>query len=115
VGDEIKVWADVLYGNANLPWPGKVEDSEREPIPVWVKHEIIGRDGAQCRYVFANGKRCTQRRWLHVHHLQEVRNGGSNTVKNLITLCANHHRMVHLKQAHGETFQKPVQKNLELL
>ena len=30
-----------------------------------------------------------------LHHIQEVSQGGTNEVDNLISVCPNHHRMIH--------------------
>jgi predicted HNH restriction endonuclease len=32
---------------------------------------------------------------VHAHHIVPVKNGGSNHLSNLITLCPNHHAMAH--------------------
>lgn len=75
----------------NEPKPG------RRPIPQDVKHEVVTRDKNQCTYVSREGRRCSQKRWLHFHHEKEVRMGGLNTASNLKLLCSTHHRMLHPK------------------
>ncbi len=39
---------------------------------------------------------CTQRRWLHVHHLRHWEDGGPTTPDNLLCLCPRHHRGLHM-------------------
>lgn len=67
----------------------------RQPIPAAVGHEVALRDAAQCTAIALDGNRCERRRWLHVHHIKPVSEGGQDTVENLITLCSSHHQMRH--------------------
>jgi hypothetical protein len=39
---------------------------------------------------------CSQRRWLHAHHLTHWRDGGLTKPANLVLLCPYHHRALHL-------------------
>jgi hypothetical protein len=39
---------------------------------------------------------CSQRRWLHAHHLQHWEDGGPTTPSNLVMLCPRHHRALHM-------------------
>jgi len=77
---------------------------KRDPIPTALKHAVQLRDQGQCTHVLLRkniktGKpdhgRCTQRRWLEVHHITPVSQGGTNTLDNLTTLCQTHHRQMH--------------------
>ena len=38
---------------------------------------------------------CSQRRWLHVHHLVHHEDGGETVPSNLVCLCPFHHRQHH--------------------
>jgi Domain of unknown function (DUF222) len=38
---------------------------------------------------------CTQRRWLHIHHIDHWEDGGSTVSSNLCALCPLHHRLLH--------------------
>jgi hypothetical protein len=38
---------------------------------------------------------CSQRRFLHAHHIEHWAKGGRTELSNLIHLCAHHHRLVH--------------------
>ncbi|MEY2588606.1 MAG: hypothetical protein QOJ67_590 [Acidimicrobiaceae bacterium] len=53
---------------------------------------IEHRDGG-CR---APG--CTQKRWLHIHHIVHWEDGGPTASPNLCALCPHHHRLHH----HGQ-------------
>lgn len=59
------------------------------------KHQVFSRDGGRCTFKDVLGKRCTNERWLHLHHLKPVNQGGGNDVHNLTTLCSYHHDVVH--------------------
>jgi hypothetical protein len=39
---------------------------------------------------------CSQRRWLHAHHIRHWRDGGQTIPSNLILLCPRHHRALHM-------------------
>jgi len=69
--------------------------SKRKPLTARELHTVNARDGRRCAFIDANGNRCPNERWLHVHHIQSVARGGRNTPENLITLCSRHHQLVH--------------------
>jgi 5-methylcytosine-specific restriction endonuclease McrA len=50
-----------------------------------LRREVRRRDGNRCRVCGATEK-------LSVHHIVKARNGGRDTLDNLVTLCARHHR-----------------------
>ncbi len=39
---------------------------------------------------------CSQRRWLHAHHIVHWRDHGESVPANLVLLCPRHHRALHL-------------------
>ncbi|MBY0471447.1 HNH endonuclease [bacterium] len=59
-----------------------------------LRHSIQKRDQAQCTQV-TQGKRCTERRWLDIHHLKPLSQGGETTLTNLTLLCRGHHQLLH--------------------
>jgi hypothetical protein len=59
------------------------------------KRQVFQRDEGQCTHVDRKGERCTNDRWIHIHHLRPVSLGGSNEVDNLTLLCSFHHDLVH--------------------
>jgi hypothetical protein len=67
----------------------------REPIPASLIHQVRFRDQGQCTHINADGKRCTCRRFLEIHHIKAIFEGGKNTLENLITLCDAHHDWIH--------------------
>jgi hypothetical protein len=38
---------------------------------------------------------CTQRRWLHIHHIVHWHHRGLTVPANLVCLCQTHHRQIH--------------------
>ena len=67
----------------------------RVPLTAATKHAVHLRDGHQCTYETETGERCTQTRWLDIHHVIEVQQGGDNSTENLRTVCGFHHRCHH--------------------
>lgn len=67
----------------------------RIPLPSAIRHAVNLRDQRRCAHTNAQGTRCTEYRWLDIHHLMPVNQGGGNDPSNLTTLCFAHHRMRH--------------------
>jgi hypothetical protein len=82
-------YGDINYSEFTPDAKGRVRLSAK------TIHEVALRDQAQCTHQRADGSRCRNRRWLHIHHINEVAHGGGNELKNLATLCSGHHRMHH--------------------
>ena len=78
-----------------LALPGRRGGNQRKPIPASVLHEVRKRDRGQCTFKDMLGRRCTHSRWIHLHHIVPVSQGGDDQATNLRTLCSNHHRIVH--------------------
>jgi len=83
--------------NSQSPFcPGRTTANKRTPLTAEQKHSVNLRDRGQCAFVHpGTGQRCSNDRWLHTHHIQEVQHGGDNHPDNLVTLCAVHHDLVH--------------------
>jgi len=58
-------------------------------IPRWMRRQLHARDGG-C--VFPG---CSERRIVIGHHIHHWTRGGETELRNLIELCAFHHRLVH--------------------
>lgn len=92
---------DSQNDNSGTNLPGSQKDwslrpvFERRPIPTDIHHEIYFRDQGECQQLGLDGKKCRDSRWIDVHHLVPVAEGGPDTVENLITLCKAHHQMEH--------------------
>jgi hypothetical protein len=71
------------------------KSSARTPIPASTRHQLWIKHQGQCAHIDEVHGRCSQRRFLHVHHEQPVADGGTNDLINLSLLCAGHHRVEH--------------------
>ncbi|MBW7877197.1 MAG: HNH endonuclease, partial [Candidatus Cloacimonetes bacterium] len=58
---------------------------------------MVLRDKGRCSFE-KYGRRCNRRRFLNIHHIKPVKDGGQNTVDNLATLCETHHIYLHHKE-----------------
>jgi hypothetical protein len=58
-------------------------------IPPALRRALQSRDHC-CRF-----PGCTQRRFLHAHHIDHWAHGGATELGNLVHLCRFHHRLVH--------------------
>lgn len=70
------------------------------------------RDNYRCRI-------CGFREAIHAHHIVAKSQRGSNGLENLITLCPNHHALVHAGLLSQGTLLKvlaepPLQKEMKL-
>ncbi len=73
----------------------RTHSSRRKSLPQRVVDQINSRDKRRCVYMGPGGKRCTQTRWLHFHHVLPVSKGGANHPNNLVTICSRHHSLIH--------------------
>ena len=58
-------------------------------VPPALRRALKTRDHC-CRF-----PGCTQRRFLHAHHIDHWAHGGATELTNLVQLCRFHHRLVH--------------------
>lgn len=72
---------------------------KRETIPANIIHQVQLRDKGQCTHIDLSGHRCSSRRYLEIHHIQPVAQGGGNELDNLKLLCSGHHRALHSKSS----------------
>jgi len=61
-------------------------------IPAAVRRLVWKRDGGQCTFVDAQGRRCAERRFLEFEHRTPYAEGGPPTVENVCLLCRAHNR-----------------------
>ena len=73
----------------------KISITKRKPLPAATEHAVKLRDGNQCTEIHEDGTRCENTRWLHIHHIKRVADGGTNELSNLTTLCSIHHELHH--------------------
>ena len=59
-------------------------------IPAPVKRAVRERDGDQCAFVDARGRRCKAHEGLELHHKQPYARGGDHSPENLQLVCRTH-------------------------
>ena len=64
------------------------EDSRH--VPVSVAWEVWERDESQCTFVDAHGRRCSEKRYVTLEHVDPHARGGPPTAENLCLLCKPH-------------------------
>jgi hypothetical protein len=62
-------------------------------IPRAVVREVHERDGEQCTFESADGKRCRERGFLERHHSVPYAKGGEATIDNMKLLCRAHNAL----------------------
>jgi 5-methylcytosine-specific restriction endonuclease McrA len=79
--------------------------ASRRHIPNEVRRAVVLRDGEQCTYVSDDGRRCTSRAFLQLHHVRAHAIGGPSTFENLRLLCGAHNRLL-AEQDFGRAHQE---------
>lgn len=64
-------------------------------IPAHLEHSVRLRDRGQCTHRAATGERCSEKRWLEIHHIKPLSKGGITQLDNLTLICRGHHQVVH--------------------
>jgi hypothetical protein len=72
------------------PGPDRITSPGSRHIPAAVKRAVWFRDRGQCAFVSRQGRRCQQRSFLELHHLQPFALGGEATVGNIALRCRAH-------------------------
>jgi hypothetical protein len=61
-------------------------------VPSEVKRVVWQRDEGQCAFVSSTGRRCTERTFLELHHVQPYAKKGPATVANISLRCRRHNQ-----------------------
>lgn len=72
--------------------------ARRKARPAELVHQINLRDGGRCTHRDQDGVRCSNTRWIDVHHVLPRKYGGADTLENLVILCRAHHQIQHLRE-----------------
>lgn len=93
-----------MQGRPDLPVGSYVLDEDEQApehdrhIPDDVRITVLERDGFACRHCGWSREKLRPedpRKFLELHHVEHHKDGGGNTVENLVTLCNVHHDDVH--------------------
>ena len=81
------------FGKTRAPRKS-LEQTDTSPssryIPAAVKRAVSERDGNQCAYVDPQGRRCTARDGLQLHHKDPFARGGDHSPENVQMMCPAH-------------------------
>jgi len=72
--------------------PTSPPDASSRHIPAEVRRLVYRRDGSQCRFVDAQGRRCPERHRLEYHHRHAFGRGGGPEPDNICLVCGPHNR-----------------------
>jgi hypothetical protein len=61
-------------------------------IPREVKRAVWKRDEGQCAFLSSEGRRCAERTFLELHHVQPYAKQGPATVENISLRCWRHNQ-----------------------
>lgn len=67
--------------------------SQSRHVPMEVRRAVWERDGGQCTFVSASGKRCEARRFLEFDHIDPVARGGVAKVDRVRLRCRTHNQL----------------------
>jgi hypothetical protein len=86
--------------------PSRTSSSKSRYIPRHVLREVHTRDAGQCTFVSCEGRRCSARGFLEVHHHNTTfARGGAATADNLKLTCREHN-MFLADQDYGRKFMQ---------
>jgi hypothetical protein len=72
------------------PGPDRITAPGSRHIPAAVKRAVWFRDRGQCAFVSEQGRRCKERSFLELHHIQPFALGGEGTTANIALRCRGH-------------------------
>jgi len=72
------------------PGPDRITAPGSRHIPAAVKRAVWFRDRGQCAFVSPQGRRCKERSFLELHHIQPFALGGCATTGNIALRCRSH-------------------------
>jgi hypothetical protein len=72
------------------PGPDRITSPGSRHIPAAVKRAVWFRDRGQCAFVSKQGRRCKERSFLELHHIQPFALGGEATPENISLRCRGH-------------------------
>lgn len=91
-----KAYEEDLRKESNPNWKGGKNKRFSSGISLSLRKRVLAKDNHKCKI-------CGVKDWdkipsiLHIHHIVEVKNGGTNDMENLETLCF----VCHLEVKHG--------------
>lgn len=81
------------FASTDQPRPSRPVAPDSRHIPAEVRRAVYARDGGQCSFVDARGRRCPSKHRLEYDHIVPVARGGRSTVGNVRILCRAHNHL----------------------
>jgi hypothetical protein len=78
-------------GKAGSPRAAKACSGTRS-VPREVRRQVVARDGLQCSFVAADGRRCQETGFLEFDHVVPVARGGQASADGVRVLCRSHNQ-----------------------
>ena len=75
------------------PQADRITSPGSRHIPAAVKRAVWFRDRGQCTFVSKQGRRCKERSFLELHHIQPFALGGEPTTGNITLRCRGHNAL----------------------
>jgi hypothetical protein len=85
--------------------PRATPNTDSRHIPHAVRREVAERDGEQCTFVSADGRRCTETGMLEFDHQDAFARGGLSTPDNVRLLCRAHNQL-QAERTFGRAFMQ---------
>ncbi len=79
-------------GATERPRAQKVARRRNRHIPAAVRREVWQRDGGQCAFVDDQGRRCSSRRFIELHHLENWGRGAEHDPDEIELRCRAHNQ-----------------------
>ena len=95
----VKTETEPLLSTGHGAPPGGVGKQARY-VPVTVRRETHTRDGGQCSFVSADGRRCSARAFLELDHRKPFARQGAPDAPNIRLLCRAHN-LLHARNCFG--------------
>ena len=79
-------------------------------VPVAVVREVWNRDDHQCTFVDEHGRRCSERRYVTLEHVDPHARGGPPTAQNLCLLCKPHNLAAARREFGNEHIERKLRE-----
>jgi hypothetical protein len=79
------------HGRTAKPRTARAGKPGSRHVPAATRRQVVPRDGGQCTFVAAGGRRCTERAYVEYHHADvPFAHGGGPGAGNIVLHCRAH-------------------------
>ena len=93
--------------------PPGAKRTNPERVTAAVRRAVFERDGEQCTFTDATGRRCEERGWLQLDHALPLGRGGDSSVDNVRVLCRTHNLLAAERVFGREHVARRSQRHLD--